>query len=131
MKYNIETSNSFGLMESALLGVPVSAFFDLLEITGLSQAELASILDVSSKTMMRYKKENKKLNALNSEQVLKIISLYKKGVSVFSSLDSFNRWLRKPSHGLGGQVPLGFLQTSGGIDLVAEEVARIEFGALA
>jgi putative toxin-antitoxin system antitoxin component (TIGR02293 family) len=131
IRYGSPAQNHFSLVSAAHEGVSVAAFFDLLDITGLSQVELASLLDVSAKTMTRYRQEGKKLNALNSEQVLKIIALYQKGIEVFGSLGSFNRWLRKPAFGLHTNIPLVFLQTSGGIDLILEELVRLEYGALA
>ena len=65
------------------------------------------------------------------EQVLKLLALARRGEDVFGSLPAFRRWLSKPAYGLGGQPPLALLQTSGGIDLVAEEVGRIAYGDLA
>lgn len=131
IKYHVQTENHYELVSRAQNGISVSAFFDMLEISGLSKQELSSLLDVSYKTMQRYQKEGKKLSALNSEQLLKMIALYQKAEEVFSDLSSFNRWLRKPAHGLGGKNPLQYMQTPGGIDLITEELVRIEFGAFA
>lgn len=131
VKYHAGGDNDFLMANKARSGVNVSAFFDLLNVSGLSKEELASLLDVSFKTIQRYQKEGKKLNALNSEQLLKMIALYQKAEEVFGTLESFNRWLRKPAVGLGHQEPLQFMQTSGGIDLIYEELQRIEYGALA
>lgn len=131
VKYNAAESNSFNLVNQAQEGISVNAFFDLIEVSGLSNEELANLLDVSFKTIQRYQKEEKKLNALNSEQLLKMITLYQKAEEVFGEISSFNRWLRKPAHGLGGQHPLKLMQTPGGIDLIYDELMRIEYGALA
>lgn len=131
VKYEINNENQFSLVSKAQLGLPATAFFDLLQITKFTNEELSGLLDVSFKTIQRYEKENKPLSAQNSEQLLKIITLYQKAEEVFGSLDSFNQWLRKPAPGLGGQKPFSYMHTSGGIDLVYEEIVRIEFGALA
>jgi putative toxin-antitoxin system antitoxin component (TIGR02293 family) len=131
VKYHVQSENNFALVNRAQSGISVSAFFDLLEISELTGSELSSLLNVSYKTMQRYQKEDKKLSALNSEQILKMIVLYQKAEEVFGDLSSFNRWLRKPALGLGGQEPLQFMQTPGGIDLIFEELLRIEFGAFA
>lgn len=130
-KYKVNNENQFGLVNKAQLGLPASAFFDLQEITKFTNKELSGLLNVSFKTIQRYKKEGKHLSAQNSEQLLKIIALYQKAEEVFGSLESFNRWLRKPAPGLGGHKPFSLMQTSGGIDLVREEIIRIEFGSLA
>lgn len=130
-KYEANEDNQFSMVNKAQRGLPASAFFDLQELTDFSNQELSGLLNVSFKTIQRYKKEGKHLSAQNSEQLLKIIALYQKAEHVFGSLESFNRWLRKSAPGLGGQKPFSFMYTSGGIDLVREEVIRIEFGALA
>ncbi len=131
VKYQVSRSSNFSLVDQAHGGVPVSAFFDLLRISGLSKSELSGLLDISFKTIQRYQKEGKSLNALNSEQLLKMIALYQKAEEVFGDISSFNRWLRKPAHGLGGKVPLKLMQTPGGIDLIYNELVQIEYGALA
>ncbi|TVQ01699.1 MAG: DUF2384 domain-containing protein [Balneolaceae bacterium] len=131
IRYEVDETNTFAIINSAQLGIAVSAFQDLLEVTGLSRDELAGLLGVSYKTIQRYQKEEKKMNAQNSEQLLKMIVLYQKAEEVFGDIDSFDRWLRKPAAGLGNQVPLSFMKTSGGIDLIHDELQRIEHGALA
>lgn len=131
VKYNASQTDTFNLVYQAQEGISVNAFFDLIEVSGLSNEELANLLDVSFKTIQRYQKEEKKLSALNSEQLLKMITLYQKAEEVFGEISSFNRWLRKPAQGLGGQHPLKLMQTPGGIDLIYDELMRIEYGALA
>lgn len=131
IKYDVSPNNEFETACYARSGVNVSAFFDLIRVSGLSNEELASTLDLSFKTIQRYQKENKKLNAMNSEQIIKLIGLYQKAEEVFGDIPSFDRWLRKPAMGLDNERPFSFLQTSGGIDLVRNELLKIEYGALA
>jgi len=131
VKYNVSSDNEYTMARKAQAGLKVSAFFDLIAISGLTNQELSSILDLSFKTVQRYQKEEKAFNALNSEQLLKLIALYQKADDVFGNIFSFNSWLRKPAAGLGNNMPFTFLQTPGGIDLVQDELYRIEFGALA
>ncbi|MCC5932724.1 MAG: DUF2384 domain-containing protein [Candidatus Cyclonatronum sp.] len=130
-KYEITPNNNLAMVHIAQGGLPASSFNELLLITGFSKDELAAVLGISYKTVQRYEKENKRFNALNSEQLLKIISLYQKAGEIFEDLNAFNRWLRKPAYGLGNEVPVSLLTTSGGIDLIREELLRIEYGALA
>lgn len=131
VKYQGASNAAYELVETAHQGISTSAFFDILSFSGLAKEELADILDVSFKTIQRYHKDGKNLSALNSEQLLKLISLYQKAEEVFGSLESFNRWLRKPAVGLGNKKPIKYLKTPGGIDLILDELRRIEFGALA
>lgn len=119
------------LVFSALKGVPATRFFDIVNLTGYKREQLAEVFDTSLKTFQRYEREHRKLNPQDSEKVLKIMSLFQTGESVFGSADSFRRWMDKPAYGLGNQVPFELLHTSGGIDLVMDEVIRIEYGDLA
>ncbi len=130
-KYGARPSSDIAMVKLAQEGVPASAFSELLEISELGKEKLASILGLSYKTVQRYEKDNRRFNALNSEQLLKIFALYKKATEIFTDVKSFNRWLSKPAYGLGDQVPLTLLNTTGGIDLIREELVRIEYGALA
>lgn len=130
-KYEESNRDRRSLVFLANQCVDASAFYDAVSLSGYHKGLLAELLDTSEKTISRYKRENKKLNPAKSELVLKIIALFKKGIEVYGSVTSFKRWLEKPAYGLGGQVPFQLMHTSGGIDLVHEEVGRIEYGDLA
>ena len=115
----------------ALKGVPATRFFEIADLTGYRREQLAEVFDTSLKTFQRYEREQKKLNPQDSEKVLKIMALFQTGESVFGSPAAFRRWMDKPAYGLGNQVPFDLLHTSGGIDLVVDELIRIEYGDLA
>ncbi|WP_266366045.1 type II RES/Xre toxin-antitoxin system antitoxin [Tellurirhabdus rosea] len=115
----------------ALQGIPAAAFFDIAEQTGYRREQLAEVFDTSVKTFQRYEREDRKLNPQDSEKALKIMALFEKGEELFGSNDHFRRWMDKPAFGLGSQVPFDLLHTSGGIDLIMDELTRIEYGDLA
>src|SRR4030043_226995 len=60
------------------------------------------------------------------EVSIKLRDLYKKGVEIFGNSSRFNTWLSRESAGLGSMQPLDLMGTSTGIDLVYEELLRIE-----
>lgn len=131
-KYNKAIVDDYAIMTYSNKGVAAKIFDDILNVSGISKDVLAeNILDISVKTMFRYQKENKKLNARLSEIALKFVSLLNKGIEVFGDINSFRNWLNKPAYGLGNQIPIELLNTNTGMDLVEEELLRIEFGALA
>lgn len=123
--------NRTALVFLALKGVSATRFFEIADLTGYKREQLAEVFDTSLKTFQRYEREQKKLNPQDSEKVLKIMALFQTGESVFGSAEAFRRWMDKPSFGLGNQIPFDLLHTSGGIDLVMDEVTRIEYGDLA
>ncbi|UOQ77205.1 MbcA/ParS/Xre antitoxin family protein [Hymenobacter sp. 5516J-16] len=122
--------DSFALVMEARKGVPAATAFEVAEAFQLQANELEAIYELSTKTLRTYSQEKKPLSAASSEKTLKIISLYNLGLEVFGEAAAFLRWLDKPAHGLDQEVPLRLLETSGGIDLVAEELTRIAYGDL-
>ncbi len=119
------------LVLTALKGVPAATFFEMADLTGYKREQLADLFDTSLKTFQRYEREHRNLNPQDSEKALKIMALFQKGEQVFDSAGAFRRWMDKPAYGLGGQVPFDLLHTSGGIDLIVDELVRIEYGDLA
>ncbi len=120
------------IVSTSRSGVSSHRFFGLADFTGLTREWLATeFLGLSLKTLQRYAQEAKLLTPREGEAVLKLEALYKKGIEVFGGRDDFNKWLGMPAYGLGGQVPLELLSMSTGIDMVMEELVRIEFGATA
>ena len=123
--------DSFALVMAARKGLPAATAFEVAEAFQLQAGQLEAIYELSTKTLRSYTQSKKLLNAASSEKTLKIIALYQLGVEVFGEAAAFLRWLGKPAHGLAGEVPLPLLETSGGIDLVEEELSRIAYGDLA
>jgi len=130
IKYGRSIDNPMVAVMMANKGMPASSFNDVSRLFGRKE-RLADLLNVSVKTMQRYQKEDKKLNPLNSEMVLKFIALFKQGLVVFGLKKAFLNWLDKPAIGLGNNRPFDLLKTSNGIDLVKDELVRIEYGDLA
>jgi putative toxin-antitoxin system antitoxin component (TIGR02293 family) len=111
--------------------VYATAFNDMVIVSNYDKDFAADLLDVSYKTVSRYQKEKKKLSPLQSEYILKTIVLFNKGNQVFGNKESFNRWLDKPSFGLGNRIPRAFITTVGGINFIIDELNRIARGDLA
>ena len=133
-KTKIQEMNSLNrpaLIVAALAGVPAALFFDLTDITGYRREQLAEVFDTSLKTFQRYDREKRTLTPQDGERLLKMKALFEHGTDVFDSVESFRRWLDKPAYGLDNQVPFLLLHTSGGMDLIQDELIRIEYGDLA
>lgn len=130
-EYNVNINSNIDIALKANQGISANTFFEIAKVTGYSKDEMAKVLSTSVKTFSRYQKENKKLGPLRSELILKIIALFKKGIEVFASVENFKQWLNKPAFGLGSQIPFALIHTSTGIDLVLDELIRIEYGDLA
>ena len=130
-EYSLETSDLPSIVAESGAGVYASTFFDFADASGYSKDILANMLNISVKTLMRYQNSRTRMNPQNSEHLIKLFALYRKGIQVFNSIVSFNRWLEKPAYGLGGNTPFNYLNTISGIDLILEELTKIEYGDLA
>ena len=130
-RYQKELSNPVALVLKAAEGINVNVFDGLLQITTLNKNQLAAFMDTTPKTIDNYRSRNHKLGRIESEQLLQLLGLYKKGQEIFGNTVAFDQWLKLPAVGLGGMLPFDMLYSQGGISLVMEELIRIEFGALA
>jgi putative toxin-antitoxin system antitoxin component (TIGR02293 family) len=108
-------------------GLPSAALESLTGNLGLPQAELAAVLGIPERTLARRKKEG----ALSPEESAKLVRLARvarRAAEVFEDRDAAVRWLRQPNRALGGEVPLGLLDTEIGAESVADLLGRIEHG---
>lgn len=130
-KFEKEISNPVALVLKAKEGIGIQVFDSLLNITNLTKNELASFIDATPKTIDNYRLRKQKLSRSQSEHLLQVLSLYNKGLELFGSTEAFNQWLYQPAFGLGNIKPYDLMFTAGGVNLIMEELLRIEFGALA
>lgn len=117
----------YAIFLSARKGVRTKIFYDFAETIKMPEKNLASIINLSARTISNYKEKKKNLEPLYSEHLLKLIALFEKGEEIFGSIDEFNYWLRKPFWD-SSEKPIDWLVTSGGVDLVTEEIDRLAQG---
>lgn len=123
--------NNIALLNKAKAGLKPEAVSDFMLISHLPNELIEAALNKSMKTFQNYKDKKTVLDAVTSEKLLTLFALYNKGNAVFGSLEAFTDWLSKPAYGIGNQVPHHIIDTITGINLINEELTRIEFGDLA
>jgi len=123
--------NNISLLNKARSGLQPQAVLDFMDVSNLSAAAIESAFNKSMKTFQNYLNKKINLDIATSEKLLKLFALYSRGIEVFGSVDAFSEWLSRPAYGLGKKVPLQILDTITGVDLVNEELLRIEYGDLA
>lgn len=128
---SLDNNDVFRLIESIRQGVDYNTFDKFSGRFPLNNTEWSRILKVSERTMQRYKKEKKRFDSLHSERLLLIMLLFKKGEEVFESTDNFIHWLNSENISLGGIKPIRMLDNSFGVNMVKNELIRIEHGVLA
>ena len=102
----------------------VSAF---IEHSGLTKKHVSIFIHVSARTLQR-NDPNKRLNINSSERLLELTRLYYMGIEVFENTTKFNQWLQRPNLALGKKPPIELLDTNIGLDLVMDELIRIDYG---
>lgn len=128
---SLDNKDVFMLIKSTREGVDYDTFDNLLGRFPLNNSDWSRILNVSERTMQRYKREKKRFDSIHSERLLLIMLLFKKGVDVFESTDNFIKWLNSENISLGGVKPMNMLDNTFGVNLIKDELIRIEHGVLA
>ncbi len=105
----IKSKNINDLIQKVKKGLPVKSFEKLGKKLGVSDHLLSQIVNIPTRTLTRRKHQGR-LNAKESEKVLRIARLYDKALDVFEDEKSTEKWLKEPARGLGGGHPLGVCQ---------------------
>jgi putative toxin-antitoxin system antitoxin component (TIGR02293 family) len=113
------------------IGIAFTVFYSFAKNTPFTLNEWSTFLNMSERTMQRYKRENKSFDPIYSEKILHITLLYNLGIDVFGNKSKFNAWLETQNLALGGIKPKELLDNSFGIGLLKDELTRIEHGVLA
>jgi putative toxin-antitoxin system antitoxin component (TIGR02293 family) len=128
---SIDDSSVYTLINMVRNGIKFSKFKLLLQVSTFTFSEWAKFLHVSERTLQRYETENKIFDSSQSEKILQISMLYQFGKEVFGTEVVFDSWLKTKSIALGGIAPKELLDSSFGIELVKNELGRLQHGVLA
>lgn len=112
-------------------GIKFSMFSKIMKGSPFTLQEWSRFLHLSERSMQRYKAEKRTFDPIYSEKILEITFLYQRGVEVFGDSENFNTWLSAKSIALGGVMPKELMDTTFGINLLNDELTRIEHGILA
>ena len=112
-------------------GVPYSFFSLIQNATPFSENDWAVFLDISTKSLQRYKQTLKPFRRIQSEKIIEMAEVTSVGVDVFGDMDKFKLWLDTPNFALGDLKPMSLLFDSYGKDLILTELTRINHGILA
>ncbi len=125
-----EVYEKFDFIKLIRKGISRKSLDHLMDATGISTLEMAQIFHTSDRTLRRYTADTI-LNAEQSERAIELAKLYTRGEEVFESLDRFKIWMDTSILALNNEKPKAFLDTSLGIELLMEELGRIEHGIFA
>jgi putative toxin-antitoxin system antitoxin component (TIGR02293 family) len=95
---------------------------------GMQQKDVAELIGISVRTFQR-QEDNEIISSAASENVLKLAELYETGLAAFDNdKESFQMWMNAIIPALNNEKPIDLLTSNLGIDLVREELLRIEYG---
>jgi putative toxin-antitoxin system antitoxin component (TIGR02293 family) len=126
-----EGKDALHLVRMVREGLPYPLFARFSAETPFTAAEWAAYLHLSERTIQRYKKEQSTFEPPQTERILEIILLCNQGEQVFGQKEKFNTWLNAESVALGNVKPKELLDSSFGINLLKDELIKIEHGVLA
>jgi uncharacterized protein (DUF2384 family) len=124
---NLGLDNPYQLVNAARKGIKPKVFYDFAVTIKMPEKSLAGIINLSARTLSNYKEQQKNLEPIYSEHLLKLITLFEKGEEVFGNVDEFNYWLRKAFWN-AKETPMDWLVTPGGVDLLMKELEKLAQG---
>jgi putative toxin-antitoxin system antitoxin component (TIGR02293 family) len=125
------------IFRKSVKAIPIVKDFtynDFIKIAGktpFTQAEWASMLHVSERTLQRYAKNNSSFAAINAERFAQINQVLTRAKKVFGSIEMFYQWIHSNPPMLEGDLSFSSLTTYDGIQNVLTQIGRIEHGILA
>lgn len=124
----IKASDRLELSEQVQIGFPFKAFVSLTKSMELTNQQLANLVQISDRTLNRRRKDGK-LNADESEKLLRFSRIYTLAVDLFDGdSTSAQDWLSSANRALRGLSPLTASKTEIGSREVENLILRLEHG---
>ncbi len=124
---NFVVKDAYALVKKAREGVRTEVFYSLADAIKMPEKTLASVINLSPRTISNYREQKKNLDPTYSEHLLKLINLYRSGEELLGSLEEFSLWMNRPFWN-SEEKPIDLITTSGGVDLVQEEIEKLAQG---
>lgn len=120
------------IIQAIRRGIPYKIFNHIKSFTPFTDADWAQYLDVSLKTLQRYRDdEDFYFKSIHTEKIIEIAEVTNFGIEVFGSSEKYYNWLNTPSHALSGYKPGELIRDSYGKEMVMAELNCIEHGIFA
>lgn len=117
------------LIELGNIGLPKDALISLSNYLSLPVEQMAQIIPQTGRSLHRLSLQ-KHFNRVVSEQILKIAEVVTRGYQVFEQKDNFISWINQSNKAFGGRTPLSLLSSRFGMEMVLDELGRIDYGII-
>lgn len=108
-------------------GLPIKAFDRLQETLGLSKKQLAEVVSIPVRTLLR----RRRLLTHESDRVLRIGVLFQRCLEVMGDAEASRQWLQSPKRAFSGRTPLEMARTEIGAREVECLLGQLEHGVFA
>ncbi len=119
--------NRLDMVELGSSGITKQALLNLAKYLAIPPGRLAELLPVSERTLQRYTPK-KHFDRSVSEQILRIAEVAAKGTDVFGDKEQFLKWMKSENKAFGNRTPVSLLISTFGVEMVLDELGRIEYG---
>lgn len=109
-------------------GIPFASAVAFKEALRLTNAELASILGISARTLARLDPAKGRLDSVSGDRLVRAARLYAIAAEVLEDAEAAARWLKAPQRALGGATPLRLAESDVGTRAVEALLGRMEHG---
>ena len=106
-------------------GLSYKAVAKVAEALQIPTRQLAAYLPVTPRTLQRY------LDRDLSDHLMQIARVFARCEEVMGDRDRARRWLQAPCIPLGNVPPMSLLDTYTGVEMIMDELGRIEHGIAA
>jgi putative toxin-antitoxin system antitoxin component (TIGR02293 family) len=117
------------LQDAIREGFPQTVVEEVMRAAGISVKELASILDLSPRSLQRRRREGR-LARFESDRLYRLARIVALAKQYLGEAEIATRWLKRPNRALGGKVPLEFIDTELGARAVENVLGRIAYGGV-
>lgn len=111
-------------------GLPSASIDAAIQLTRITQADLARALNIPERTLVRRKREGM-LSPEESAKLVRFARVVERAEMVFEDAEAALSWIQSPNASLGGVTPLSLLDTEIGAGSVLDTLGRIEHGVFA
>ena len=127
----IKASDRLELSKKIQAGFPFNSFVLLTRYMGVTNKELAELVQISTRRLNRRKKEGK-LKGDESDRLLRFARIFTYALDLFEGdQKATQHWLSRENQALKGDSPLEASKTEVGAREVESLIARLEHGVFA
>lgn len=116
-------------VEIVRTGLPSQSIERTAEALEMSVSDLSRRLRLPPRTLYRRVQKRERLTQEESERGVRVARALARAQQLLGEKDG-RRWLLEPSRALGGDVPLGLMDTADGFTAVMDELGRLEHGVI-